>query len=466
MTNASRSDALVLFGVTGDLAKKKLFPALYGLAEQGRLDLPVIGVARSEWDDEHFGDRVEDAVSQAVREPDAAVLRQLRERLTMVVGDYQSPAMFRELRDRLDGLGAQRPTMYLAIPPDLFPTVIEGIAGVGLSSSGRVVVEKPFGRDYESAVALNAVLRAHFAESDIYRIDHFLGKEAVEGLLVFRFGNSVFEPVWNRNYIDHVQITMAESFDVAGRGGFYDGVGALRDVVQNHLFQVVALLAMEPPVSPAADALRDEKVKVFRAMRPLDPQSVVRGQYVGYRNEPGVATDSRTETFLAARLEIDSWRWSGVPFYLRAGKALAKTALEAIVEFKAPPRMLFAEPGDSEPHANLIRFRLGADDGVTITLHAKRPGQRLATHPVELSVDFEAVLGDRDESYERLLGDALAGNSRRFAREDGVLRAWQVVQPVLDEPGPVVEYRKGTWGPREADALPGGDHWHPPDAGE
>jgi glucose-6-phosphate 1-dehydrogenase len=454
MTRDGRVDALVLFGATGDLARKKLYPAIYHLFADGRLRLPVIGVAAAGFDDEKLRSFALDAVHASVDHTDPAAIDMLTHSLSMVDGDYRNPATFLALADALKRVRSSRPLHYLAIPPTLFETVAQGLAAAGLTAGARVVVEKPFGRDLASARELNDVLHRVFPERAIYRIDHYLGKESIENLLVFRFANSLLEPVWNRQYIASVEVTMAEAFGVDGRGAFYDGVGAIRDVVQNHLLQVVSFLSMDPPAGTGAESYRDEKSRILRAMHPANPRHLVRGQYEGYLSEPGVAPGSQTETFAALRLDIESWRWAGVPFYVRAGKALETTALEAIVEFKSPPRMLFS-PSDHRPHPNLMRFRLGAHDGVTLSLQAKEPGSALVSHPVELDVDFEQVFGTRHEAYERLLVDAVEGNAARFAREDIVEAEWAVVQPLLDHLGPVYQYSRGTWGPPEADEVIG-----------
>ena len=450
--SASRADAIVLFGATGDLAHKKLYPALYHMVDQGRLNEPVIGVAAAGWDDDQLRRYAEDSIHAMVPHHDAAAIARLTSRLRMVDGRYEDPATFRALSEALAATRAVRPMHYLAIPPSLFETVVTGLAGVGLDRGARVVVEKPFGRDLASARELNDVLHKVFPEQAIFRIDHYLGKEPVENLMVFRFANSMLEPVWNRRYVHRVEVTMAEAFGVEGRGQFYDSVGCVRDVIQNHLLQVVAFLAMEPPLGTGAEALRDEKVRVLKAMRPASPRHLVRGQYEGYQDEPGVAPGSTTETYAALRIDIESWRWAGVPFYIRAGKGLATTSLEAIVEFSAPPRLLFSTT-DHRPHPNLLRFRLGAHDGVTLQLQAKAPGEALVSQPVGLDVNFEQVFGTRHEAYERLLSDALEGNPSRFARQDSVETAWEVVQPLLDDPGPVHPYARGTWGPPQADTI-------------
>lgn len=462
-SNQPVADALVLFGATGDLAQKKLFPALYRLEQRGILKVPVIGVARSDWNDQAFRQHAHDAILKAVPDAKASVVEPLMDRLDLIQGDYADPATWSSLRDTLDRHHSTHAVYYLAIPPSMFPTVAEQLASVGLEQRGRIVVEKPFGRDLASARELNETLHSVFPEERIFRIDHYLGKESVEDLLVFRFSNTLLEPVWNRNYVRSVQITMSETIGVEGRGSFYDSVGSVRDVLQNHLLQVLALVAMEPPVGPEASFLQDEKAKVFAAMRPIDPAAFVRGQYVGYRDEPGVAPDSNADTFSAARLEIDSWRWAGVPWYVRCGKGLATAATEVVVEFRKPPALLFDEAGGPEPHRNLVRFRLGKRDGVTFTVQAKTPGPHLDSQNVDLAVDFAAALGERREAYERLLDDALAGLPRRFAREDIVEQTWRVVQPALDQPGPVHPYFRGSWGPAEADRiLTDSDHWFEP----
>ncbi len=458
-----RADALVLFGATGDLAKRKLFPALYGLERHGELDLPVIGVARSDWTDDAFCKNAHDAIIAAEPHAESAVMDSLLQRLDLIQGDYADQATWESLRDTLDRHGSKHAVFYMAIPPSMFPEVAGRLASVELNERGRIVVEKPFGRDLASAQELNATLHTVFPEERIFRIDHYLGKESVEDLLVFRFSNTMLEPIWNRGYVRSVQVTMSETIGVEGRGSFYDGVGAIRDVMQNHLLQVVSLLAMEPPAGPDSRFLQDEKEKVLTAMRPIDPKDLVRGQYVGYRDEPGVAPDSNVETFAAMKLEIDSWRWAGVPWYVRAGKALTASATEAVIEFHSPPRMLFDEAGGPPPSRNLVRLRLGKRDGVTFTLQAKTPGEHLDSQNVDIAVDFAAALGERREAYERLLGDAIAGSPRRFARQDVVETTWGVVQPALDEPGPVHPYFRQSWGPAEADRLlDNGDHWFAP----
>ena len=463
MSLQPEGDALVLFGGTGDLAQRKLFPALYHLERHGRLNVPVIGVARSDWSDDSFRQHAHDAVLAAVPDAKAAVLDALVGRLDLVQGDYADHRTWESLVTTLDRWGSHQAVFYMAIPPAAFPMVAQALAGVGLNQRGRIVVEKPFGRDLASAIELNTTLHAVFPEERIFRIDHYLGKESVEDLLVFRFSNTLLEPIWNRNYVRSVQITMAETIGVEGRGSFYDSVGALRDVVQNHLLQVLALLAMEPPVGPASHFLQDEKAKVFAAMKPMSCGSVVRGQYTGYLDEPGVAAGSKIETFAAMRFEIDSWRWAGVPFYARAGKGLAANATEAVVEFREPPSLLFDENGGPPPGRNLVRFRLGHNDGVTFTLQAKTPGQALDSQDVDVGVDFAAALGDRRDAYERLIDDALAGNPRRFARQDIVEQTWRVVQPALDDPPALFGYERGSWGPDEADqVLATGDHWFAP----
>jgi glucose-6-phosphate 1-dehydrogenase len=450
------SDGVVLFGATGDLARKKLYPAVYNMQRDGTLtNEPVIGVSSSPWSDDDMRERARAAVDERLKgEPaDDVALDAVTSRMTYVSGDYRESSTFDRLREVLADKGVERPLYYLAIPPVMFDDVINGLKGCDLAGGSRLVVEKPFGRDVESARELNDVIHAVFPEDRVFRIDHFLGKEPIENLLVFRFANSILEPIWNRNFIRSVQITMSEDFGVQGRGKFYDEVGALRDVVQNHLLEIVALLAMEPPSAATAGALHDEKVKVFRQIETFDPAKTVRGQFRGYLDEEGVHGGSDTETFVATRFEIESWRWAGVPWLIRAGKNLPVTATEAVVEFTTPPRLLFAGRSQKSREPNHMRFRLGADDGVIIQLQAKTPGDQYATKPVNLEVRHEAVFGHRAEAYQRLLEDAMEGDHRRFGRADAIVEQWRICNELLQDPAPVKLYYKGSWGPAEADRL-------------
>jgi glucose-6-phosphate 1-dehydrogenase len=454
----SHSDALVIFGVTGDLAHKAIFPALYALVKNGSLKVPIVGVASPKWTTEQLRARMENSVAQSpggIDDKDA--MRRLDELTIYVSGDYNDVATFAKIRTALNG--AKRPAHYLAIPPALFETVINGLKTAGLAENARVIVEKPFGRDLISARELNDVARAAFPEDSIFRIDHYLGKEAIMNILYLRFANSFFEPIWNRNYVSSVQVTLAEDFGVKGRGAFYETAGCLRDVVENHLFQIVALLAMEPPAGQSYGFVQDEKAKVFRAMRPLKPEDMVRGQYIGYRDEPNVAKDSDVETYCALKLYIDSWRWAGVPFYLRSGKNLAQTGTEILVELKAPPQPLFEDSMPGFSHSNYLRFRLSPRSVIALAARIKRTGKEFVGDLRELSLADEHT--GEESAYTRLLGNAMAGDGALFTREDAIEAAWAVVDPVLKTYPPVCFYERQSWGPKEADALIAADGgWH------
>ncbi len=462
MNDKPHSDALVFFGITGDLAYRKIFPALQRLVRRGRLDVPVIGVARSEMSNDELVERARASVTEHGGGVDPVAFPKLASLLRHAWGDYEDPATFARLHQVLGQ--ARHPLYYLAIPPSLFPVLIQNLAGSGCCTAGaRIVVEKPFGRDLSSARDLNAIIHRAFPEESVFRIDHYLGKEAVQNILYFRFANAFLEPIWNRTYVENVQITMAESIGVAGRGKFYEETGVLRDVIQNHMLQIVTYLAMEAPSSMWSEAIRENQADVLRAVRPLSMEHLVLGQFRGYRQEPGVGADSNMPTFSALHLFVDSWRWHGVPFFVRAGKHLKTTCTEVVVELKQPPPVVFGEPQPRD--GNFVRFRLSPQVVIAIGARAKEPGEGMRGRPVELSVmeSPEQGAGNRLEAYERLLGDAMMGDATLFARQDLVEAAWAIVEPVLRCGLPVIAYDPGGWGPAEADRLVAGvGGWNAP----
>jgi glucose-6-phosphate 1-dehydrogenase len=451
MTN-SHSDALVFFGATGDLAYKKIFPSLQSMVKRGNLNIPVIGVAKTGWNLDQLRTRAKDSLEKHGG-LDPAAFEKLTRLLRYVDGDYQDPSTFTALRKELQD--AQRPAHYLAIPPVLFEVVVEHLAQSNCAHGGRVIVEKPFGHDLASAQELNKVLLGVFEEADIFRIDHYLGKRAVNNVLAFRFANTFVEAFWNRNYIESVEITMAEDFGVQGRGGFYDQTGAIRDVVQNHLFQVLSNLSMEPPVQSDSESIRDEKVKVLKAIPPIEEKDLVRGQFRGYRDENGVAKDSQTETFAALKLEINSWRWKGVPFYIRAGKCLPTTCTEIVGKFRKPPTLI----PDSLLVENHLRLRLSPEITIAMGMMNLLPSSEGFALQTGEMVASHSPVADEMDAYERVLGAAMAGDSTLFAREDYVEQAWRIVEPVLKSNTPVYEYAPGSWGPEQAARVSSPTGW-------